>query len=134
VISKSQAVDVSAAIRFARLADGSGLVVDVRADDRIEAKDAEAFAATERACAEVGWAFRRVGTVAPVFGANVRWLAGYRHPRCYRSQVAVGLLEVLASFVVDVSTPSITREVTRSGGPAPSSAGSTAQFAAAQAS
>jgi hypothetical protein len=81
---------------FARLADGSGLVVDVRADDRIEVKDAEAFAATERACGEVGWAFRRVGTVDPVFGANVRWLAGYRHPRCYRSQVAVGLLEAFS--------------------------------------
>ncbi len=81
---------------FARLADGGGLVVDVRADDRIEAKDAEAFAATQRACDEVGWAFRRVGTVDPVFGANVRWLAGYRHPRCYRSQVAAGLLEVFS--------------------------------------
>jgi len=34
--------------------------------------------------------------VDPVFGANVRWLAGYRHPRCYRSQVAAGLLEVFS--------------------------------------
>ena len=36
---------------FARLADGTGVVIDVRPDDRIEPRDAEAFAATERACA-----------------------------------------------------------------------------------
>jgi hypothetical protein len=81
---------------FVRLIDGKGVVVDVRADDRIEVRDAEAFAATERACAEVGWRFRRVGVLDPVFAANVRWLAGYRHPRCYRSAVATQLLEVFA--------------------------------------
>jgi hypothetical protein len=81
---------------FARLADGTGVVVDVRADDRIEVKDAEAFAATEQACAEVGWRFRRVGSLDPVFAANVRWLAGYRHPRCYRSAIAAQLLEVFS--------------------------------------
>jgi hypothetical protein len=81
---------------FARLADGTGVVVDVRADDRIEAKDAEAFAATAQACAEVGWQFRRVGSVDSVFAANVRWLAGYRHPRCYRSPIAARLLEVFS--------------------------------------
>ena len=40
---------------FARLADGTGVVIDVRADDRIGPDDAEAFAATARACAAVGW-------------------------------------------------------------------------------
>jgi hypothetical protein len=65
---------------FVRLIDGTGVVVDVRADDRIEVRDAEAFAATERACTQVGWRFRRVGVLDPVFAANVRWLAGYRHP------------------------------------------------------
>jgi hypothetical protein len=81
---------------FVRLIDGTGVVVDVRADDRIEVKDAEAFAATERACAAVGWRFRRVGVLDPVFAANVRWLAGYRHPRCYRSAVAARLLEAFS--------------------------------------
>jgi hypothetical protein len=81
---------------FVRLIDGTGVVVDVRADDRIEAKDAEAFAATEQACAEVGWRFRRVGVLDPVLAANVRWLAGYRHPRCYRQAVAAQLLEVFS--------------------------------------
>jgi hypothetical protein len=67
---------------FARLADGTGVVIDVRADDRIEPRDAEAFGATARACESAGWKFRRVGTVDPVLAANVRWLSRYRHPRC----------------------------------------------------
>jgi hypothetical protein len=66
---------------FARLADGSGLVIDVRADDRIEERDAAAFEVTRRACEQVGWRFRRVGAVGARLLANVRWLAGYRHPR-----------------------------------------------------
>ncbi len=72
---------------FARLAGGSGVVVDVRADDRIGARDAAAFEATARACDLAGWQFRRVGAVGPVLLANVRWLAGYRHPR-YAGRVA----------------------------------------------
>lgn len=67
---------------FARLADGTGMVIDVRADDRIPERDAEVFGMTADACASVGWCYRRVGTLAPVLAANVRWLAGYRHPRC----------------------------------------------------
>jgi hypothetical protein len=78
---------------FARLADGTGVVIDVRADDRIEAADAEAFAATETACIEAGWAFRRVGELAPVFVANVRWLARYRHPRCAPGDLLDRVLE-----------------------------------------
>lgn len=67
---------------FARLADGTGVVIDVRADDRIEPVDVEAFDAMARSCALVGWQFRRVGTPDPVRVANVRWLSRYRHPRC----------------------------------------------------
>ena len=79
---------------FARLADGSGVVIDVRADDQIEPEDAEAFDATDRACREVGWTFRRTGGPDATLAANVRWLAGYRHSRCYRDDVAKALLEV----------------------------------------
>lgn len=67
---------------FARLAGGTGVVIDVRADDRIEPGDAEAFAMTARACEAAGWQFRRVGVIDPVLAANVRWLSRYRHPRC----------------------------------------------------
>nr|WP_232295553.1 TnsA-like heteromeric transposase endonuclease subunit [Parafrankia sp. EUN1f] len=82
---------------FVRLADGRGVVIDVRADDRIEASDAEAFTATATACAEVGWLFRRVGVPGAVLVANVRWLARYRHPRCAgAAAVADRLVEVFA--------------------------------------
>jgi hypothetical protein len=77
---------------FARRCDGTGLVIDVRADDRIKANDAEAFAATARACAQVGWSFVRVGAAPAVTDANLRWLAGYRHPRCWQSEVATALM------------------------------------------
>lgn len=80
---------------FARLADGTGVVVDVRADDRIEPSDAEAFDAMKDACTEMGWQFRRVGVPDPVFVTNVRWLSRYRHPRCGgRGAVIDRLLEV----------------------------------------
>ena len=63
---------------FARLADGSALVIDVRPDELIGADDAEVFAATQRACMAVGWGYRRVGVVDAVLAANVRWLSGFR--------------------------------------------------------
>jgi hypothetical protein len=77
---------------FARLADGCGLVVDVRPDERIEPQDAAAFAATAQACAAVGWQYRRVGGLDPVLVANLRWLAGYRHRRCRDTVVADALV------------------------------------------
>lgn len=79
---------------FARLADGGGVVVNVRPDDQVDESAAEAFAVTAEACAEVGWEFRRTGGPPTVLAANVRWLAGYRHPRCLRADVAEELLQV----------------------------------------
>jgi hypothetical protein len=82
---------------FVRRRDGSGLVVDVRADDRIGPADHEAFEATRAACAEVGWSFARLGEPDPVLAANVRWLSRYRHSRCgRRADVAGRLMEVFA--------------------------------------
>ncbi len=82
---------------FARRAGGTGVVIDVRADDRIEAADAEAFAVTAAACARLGWEFWRAGEIDPVLGANVRWLARYRHPRCAgRAEVTRRLREAFA--------------------------------------
>jgi hypothetical protein len=81
---------------FVRLRDGTGVVVDVRADDRIAPEDADAFEVTAVACASVGWGYRRVGELDPVLAANMRWLAGYRHPRCVREQYRTRLLEVFA--------------------------------------
>jgi hypothetical protein len=78
---------------FARRADDSGLVVDVRPDDQIPAKDAEVFRITAAACRQAGWEFRRAGTIDPVVRANLRWLSRYRHQRCRREPMAAGLLE-----------------------------------------
>ena len=43
---------------FARRRDGSAVVIDVRADDRVDPDDAVKFAATARACESVGWGYR----------------------------------------------------------------------------
>ncbi|MEU9158426.1 TnsA-like heteromeric transposase endonuclease subunit [Streptomyces sp. NPDC048417] len=81
---------------FVRRADGTGLVVDVRPDERIEPPDAVKFAATAAACQPVGWDYIRVGAPDAVLMANVRWLAGYRHPRVHRARIAADLVRVFA--------------------------------------
>jgi hypothetical protein len=81
---------------FARRADGTGVVVDVRADDRIGDQDAAVFAATARLCAQVGWEYQRVGELGLVHAANLRWLSGYRHPRFAQPELAAALAGVFA--------------------------------------
>ena len=80
---------------FVRNNDGSVLIVDVRADDRISADDAELFERTGAACVSAGWSYRRVGMLDRVLAANLRWLSGYGHPRVLRPALAV---DVLAAF------------------------------------
>jgi hypothetical protein len=84
---------------FARRADGTGVVVDVRPDDLIDPRAAESFAVTAAACEQAGWVFRRTGGPARVLAANVRWLAGYRHPRCLRPGMADALMRAFAEPV-----------------------------------
>jgi hypothetical protein len=81
---------------FARRADGGGVVVDVRPDERIADTDAAAFAVMAQACVRVGWHYRRVGQVDPIRTANVRWLSGYRHPRCFNAAHAAALTQAFA--------------------------------------
>jgi hypothetical protein len=81
---------------FARMADGSAVVIDVRPDDRIEPRDAEAFEVTGHACKLAGWRFMRVGVPDPVRTANVAWLSRYRHQRCGSPDVARLLLKAFA--------------------------------------
>ena len=81
---------------FARMADGSAVVIDVRPNDRIEPRDAEAFDAAGQACELAGWRFMRVGVPDPVRTANVAWLARYRHQRCGSPDVARLLLKAFA--------------------------------------
>jgi hypothetical protein len=81
---------------FARRADGTGMVIDVRPDQRIGEKDAAVFAATAQLCAQVGWEYQRVGELGAVRAANLRWLSGYRHPRFAQPGLAARLREVFA--------------------------------------
>ncbi|MEU4365394.1 TnsA-like heteromeric transposase endonuclease subunit [Promicromonospora sp. NPDC023987] len=71
---------------FVRNADGSATVVDIRPDELV-GDDAFVFRATAQACSLVGWSYRRLGRPAPVLAENLRWLAGYRHTRCARSDL-----------------------------------------------
>ena len=87
---------------FARLADGSAVVIDVRPDELV-GEDAEVFAATGRACAAVGWGYRRAGVVDAVLGANVRWLSGFRHSRCGNAAVGSQLVRRAAAGPVTVT-------------------------------
>jgi hypothetical protein len=81
---------------FVRRQDGSAVVVDVRPDDRIPERDAQAFAVTAEACEAAGWDYRRSGDLDRVMVANVRWLSRYRHRRCLAPEVAEVLLEAFA--------------------------------------
>lgn len=67
---------------FARYADGSALLADCPVSagaGGVRARQAEAVLMD--ACAQVGWSYRRLETPYRKVAANVRWLAGYRHPR-----------------------------------------------------
>jgi hypothetical protein len=50
---------------FARRADGTGVVIDVRPDARIPARDAETSVVTAGACETAGWEYRRAGDLDP---------------------------------------------------------------------
>ena len=51
-------------------------------------RDVAAFEATRVACELAGWEYRLVGAPDPVMTANIRWLAGYRHPRHLLAETA----------------------------------------------
>ncbi|WP_235619376.1 TnsA-like heteromeric transposase endonuclease subunit [Embleya scabrispora] len=81
---------------FARLADGTGVVVDVRPEGLVDEAAAEVFKFTAQVCEAVGWQFRRVGDLSQPYRVNLRWLARYRHPRCHQAPVADRLRNVFA--------------------------------------
>uniref|UniRef100_UPI003F494E4B TnsA-like heteromeric transposase endonuclease subunit n=1 Tax=Amycolatopsis sp. CA-096443 TaxID=3239919 RepID=UPI003F494E4B len=81
---------------FARLADGSARVIDCRPADRIKPRDAAAFEAARDACAVMGWSYEVVDSPGEVLLGNLRWLAGYRHPRHGLAEPARHLRAVFA--------------------------------------
>ncbi|QXQ08766.1 TnsA-like heteromeric transposase endonuclease subunit [Paeniglutamicibacter sp. Y32M11] len=82
---------------FVRNADGTAVVIDVRPDTLVTEADLAVFEATAALCASVGWGYQRVGYLAVIHAANLRWIAGYRHPRCYREDVGTEVLAYLES-------------------------------------
>ncbi|MEU4849170.1 TnsA-like heteromeric transposase endonuclease subunit [Streptomyces gilvosporeus] len=51
----------------------------------------------EAACAQVGWNYRRLEPLAKTLSVNLKWLAGYRHPRnAGRPHLAAAVREVFA--------------------------------------
>lgn len=67
---------------FARYADGRALLGDCPATTEPAAeRAARAAAVLAAACEAVGFAYRRLVPPDRVLAANMRWLAGYRHPR-----------------------------------------------------
>jgi hypothetical protein len=80
---------------FLRLRGGDAVVVDVRPENLIDERAAEAFAATEALCLQVRWRYQRVGDQPPIRAANLRWLAGYRNDRNRESMIAERILDIL---------------------------------------
>jgi hypothetical protein len=80
---------------FLRLSNGDGRIVDVKHPAKIEAAAAQ-FALTREVCREIGWKYDVFTGLPPVFGQNVRWLAGYRQDRCAPQVGVAG--SILAAF------------------------------------
>lgn len=66
---------------FCRSVDGGGIVTDCRPAGRSDDEFRYKCAVTAAACQVAGWEFRLCGEPDPVWAANLRWIAGYRHPR-----------------------------------------------------
>lgn len=76
---------------FARRADGTGIVVDCRHHNSRQ-PDPAADTAIRDACAHAGWDHLLVTGHDPVWIENLRWLAGYRHPRHHHDRMTENLL------------------------------------------
>ena len=67
---------------FARYRDGTALLADCPSHPGAGGERAlNAAEAVAAACADVGWTYRRLQPFGDVLAANLKWLAGYRHPR-----------------------------------------------------
>ncbi|WP_405392996.1 TnsA-like heteromeric transposase endonuclease subunit [Streptomyces sp. NBC_01102] len=82
---------------MARLQDGSGLLLDCAGRSGLSARLAARARVVAAAAQAAGWSYRLAEPPDPVLVANVRWLAGYRHPRYAAGPWMPALLEVFAS-------------------------------------
>ena len=75
----------------------SAVVIDCRPVERRTPRDVAKFDATARACAQAGWQYRLRGAADALVTANLRWLAGYQHPRHHLPETVVVLRRVFAT-------------------------------------
>jgi hypothetical protein len=76
---------------------GQVAVIDCRPVSRADEKFRRKAAVTAAACTHIGWDYRVVGEPDPVWAANLRWLAGYRHPRFGDEHLEELLVSLFAS-------------------------------------
>lgn len=79
---------------MARLGDGRGLLADCAGHGDISPRLSSRAAVMEAAAAQVGWQYQVLRPPDPVLAANLRWLAGYRHPRYKGGELAGRTAEV----------------------------------------
>jgi len=77
------------------------LLIDCRPAERVKPRDAAVFARTASIAASVGWDYQLAHAVDPVLADNVRWLAGYRHPRFAAAAHRDGLGERLRAVFTE---------------------------------
>ena len=66
---------------FARLADGSGLLVDVKPRELTKEKDHAVFDLTRRLAGAMGWTYQVFDEMPGAFESNLRFLLRYRDPQ-----------------------------------------------------
>ncbi|MCX5261734.1 TnsA-like heteromeric transposase endonuclease subunit [Streptomyces canus] len=67
---------------FARYTDSTALLADCPSHPDAGSQHAlRAAQAVTKPCAHIGWTYRRLTPLDDVTAANLKWLAGYRHPR-----------------------------------------------------
>ena len=83
---------------LARYTDGTALLADCPSHPDAGGERALAAAqAVEEACADIGWTYQRLTPLEEMLAANLKWLAGYRHPRnAGRPRLTAAVLEVFA--------------------------------------
>jgi hypothetical protein len=83
---------------FARYTDGTALLADCPSHPDAGGERALGAAkAVAEACAHIGWTYRRLPPLDDILAANLKWLAGYRHPRTAgRPGLTAAVLEAFA--------------------------------------
>jgi hypothetical protein len=80
-----------------RMLQGQVIVTDCHPVGKADEIFRHKTAITASACRHVDWDYRLVGEPDPVWAANLRWLAGYRHPRFGDEHLEELLLSLFAS-------------------------------------